>query len=529
MIESKQFLLRKVTGDQMVKSEQEVHDWFQKGQCKLGDFLYDFSQNKWFRLGDHPLNSFLTQKPTQPPEKKLIYFMAAGPMPLMQGPYSLREFQQKAQAREVCEGSWVFVEGDKEWRQVRAVKALLEMLTPMPSDIPAPPVSAATAIPVAIAPAAPPPQMALSAFSPPVPFDVPSGDEGEISLSTNPSLVIELSGASAPPAAPKPSSPPPSAAMVPPASAPPKMASAPAAPPMFAPEPMLQTSDPVSDPGEPGDHIEREEDPTMAFSMLGLSLEEDKKNAAAPAAPPAAPPKQASAPPPKPAMPGLPPKPPGKPVSFSEIPPTSAPTPAAADKDQGSYDGLTAEIPGDPIWMVKPANAEVVSGPFRFLDVVKFLEQGKISKNDKISKSGTNRFVKIQQQYEFNVKFSLETVIEHGVEKQKILIRRRHPRVPYIADVQVVSKHGLLTGSCVNISAGGILMEMSKAEFSLGDIIEVKILPALITKPITCKSMVIGRIPKIPPAFALKFEDLKNEDKEAIEFFVQEALKREMP
>jgi hypothetical protein len=39
---------------------------------------------------------------------------------------------------------------------------------------------------------------------------------------------------------------------------------------------------------------------------------------------------------------------------------------------------------------------------------------------------------------------------------------------------------------------------------------------------------VIGKIPKIPPAYALKFEDLKNEDKEAIEYDVQEMLKREM-
>jgi hypothetical protein len=45
---------------------------------------------------------------------------------------------------------------------------------------------------------------------------------------------------------------------------------------------------------------------------------------------------------------------------------------------------------------------------------------------------------------------------------------------------------------------------------------------------IACKSMVIGKIPKIPPGFALKFENLKPEDKEAIEFFVTESLKREM-
>ena len=60
------------------------------------------------------------------------------------------------------------------------------------------------------------------------------------------------------------------------------------------------------------------------------------------------------------------------------------------------------------------------------------------------------------------------------------------------------------------------------------EIIEVKILPGLISKAISCKALIIGKIPKIPPGYALKFEDLKKEDKEAIEFFVQESLKREM-
>ncbi len=71
-------------------------------------------------------------------------------------------------------------------------------------------------------------------------------------------------------------------------------------------------------------------------------------------------------------------------------------------------------------------------------------------------------------------------------------------------------------------------MEVPKAEFNLGEIIEVKILPGHITKPISCKALIIGKIPKAPPGYALKFEDLKPEDKEAIEFYVQETLKRDL-
>lgn len=427
MGESKRFLLRRATGDLRSEAEQEVRDWLLKGLGKPGDFLFDATSSKWTRLGEHPSVSSAFQKPAINIERRVIYYVPPGEgMPIPQGPFSIKEIQQKVQARDLSESTWVFVEGDKEWRQVRAVKALLDMLPAMPTDIPE----------MKEAPQAPP------AFN---------------GKQTNPSISIDLDAGAAP----------------------------------------------------EGD-IERE-DPTMAISTLGL-------NSGGPVVPP-----PALKPLPKAplaaAMPTPPPAATSAPAQSSLAPP---------DRDTGSFDGITAEIPTDPIWLVKPANAETVSGPFRFLDVVKFLEEGKITKNDKVSRVGANRFVRIQQQYEFNVKYSVETVVEGGVEKQKIFIRRRHPRVPYITGIQVMSKHGLLPGTCVNISAGGILMEMPKAEFNLGDIVELKILPGLIPRAISCKSLVIGRIPKIPPGYALKFEDLKKEDKEAIEHFVAEALKREM-
>lgn len=422
MSEEKRFVLRRLTGDVAAGTEQELKDWLQKGMAKPGDFVYDATAQKWNRLGDHPVLSGLSAKPAANPEKRVVYLLPVGAgMPMPIGPFSIKETQQRIQARDVSESSWVFVEGDKEWRQVKSVKALLDMLPPLPTDRPQPP---AASVPAAAS-------IAAEQNTGPTP-----------AIQTNPSIQVDMS---------------------------------------------LDL-----DVG-----VEREE-PTMAISALGLAS-------------------GVSASPPPPAMPKAP-----------------APAPAAAkpsiafEKDTEAFDGITAEIPIDPIWLVKPANAETISGPFRFLEVMKFLEEGRLTKNDKISKVGANRFVKIQQQYEFNVKYSVEMVVEGGIEKQKILIRRRHPRVPYITGIQVMCKHGLLPGTCVNISAGGILMEMPKADFNLGEIVELKILPGLIQRAISCKSLVIGRIPKIPPGYALKFEDLKNEDKEAIEFFVAEALRREM-
>lgn len=440
MSDGRRFLLRRLTGDLSGDTEQEVRDWLTKGLGKPGDFLFDASTSRWTRLGEYPALASLFTKPTANPEKRVVYILPPGAglaMPL--GPFSIKETQQKMQAREVSDSCWIFVEGDKEWRQVKAVKALLDMLPPLP-----------TAAPVSAAPAPSAP--------------VKAENTGGAPVQTSPSIHIDVAAAD--------------------------------------------------------DGIERE-DPTMSFSALGLSL-----TAASAPAELKRPTKPSIAPIPGAAAPVPPPTPARAPAPPPPVPPPAATAPK--DKDTGSFDGITAEIPTDPIWLVKPANAETTSGPFRFLEVVKYLEEGRLTKNDKISRVGANRFVKISQQYEFNVKFSLENVVEGGVEKQKIFIRRRHPRVPYITGIQVMSKHGLLPGTCVNISAGGILMEMPKADFNLGDIVELKILPGLIPKTISCKALIIGRIPKIPPGYALKFEDLKNDDKEAVEFYVAETLKREM-
>jgi hypothetical protein len=558
------FLLRKSTGDQPIASEAELRDALQRGQCKPADFLFDFAAGKWGRAGDHPaLAPLFAEKPAGVPDRRVIYFFAPGAAPGSppQGPYSTKEIQSRAQQRELCASTWVFVEGDKEWRQIKNVKILHDMLPPLPVDQPeavapapaaAPAMAAAPIAPPAAPPSAPPlaPPAAAPAMNP---GEEPPAFSLGLDSSAPPSAPAALSlslggGGAAPVAAPVNATPLPASAAPPEQEIPSNpsikldLGSGPTG---------VSAIDGNSPPGAPGGggdlddpHIEREE-VTMALDVMGLKLHSEH---ATPAAPPPKPPKPGIAPVPGSAPPA-PPKLPGAPGMAATLPPIAPPSPAGASgsglslgtppggtprppaappKPKEDFDGIVAEIPTDPIWLVKQASGETVSGPFRFLEVVKFLEEGKLTKNDKIARTGTKAFTKIGQQYEFNVKFSIESVVENGQEKQKILIRRRHPRVPYITGVQIVSKHGLLAGQCVNISAGGILMEAPKAEFNLGEIIEVKIMPGLIAKSITCKSLIIGKIPKIPPGYALKFEDLKNEDKEAIEFYVTETLKREM-
>ena len=242
---------------------------------------------------------------------------------------------------------------------------------------------------------------------------------------------------------------------------------------------------------------------------------------------------EAPVPPGRPAAPVPPPARAGNTKPKVPFPPgATAPTmvpplaPAGAIDDSGD-EGIVVEIPQGPIWLIKQERSERVTGPYSFQQVIDLLRTGQITKEDKISKQGTNRFAKIAQQYEFNVKYSVETVVEDGVERQKILIKRRHPRAAYMTDVHVMKVGRKWLGKCVNVSAGGILLESGDLEAALGDTVMIEIMPGAISRKISVSALVIGRIPKKPPGFALRFVDLKTEDKEAIEYFVMESLKKE--
>ena len=419
----KKFIVRSVSRDFLIDSERELQAMLLGGKVSPGDFMYDEEIKVWFRVGDYKSFAALAVKPNMQIDRKIIYFFPLNAV-IPQGPYSLKEIQQKIQEQQLSEHSWVMVDGDKDWRQVKNLKLLLDFLPKLPTDQPT------------IVATAPPDQKDSGL----IPIDMPEDN-------TDPTAEL---------------------------------------------------------------YVEKEEE-TKAISSLGLIHTPPPAPAQAKAEPPAM----------KPAMPPKPNIPAMKQKGAGE----------SAEKGKGEeqgFEGITAEISSSPIWMIKVSDSEAVAGPYKFLDIIRFLDEGRITRNDKISKVGTNRFVKIQQQYEFNVKYSIETVVVNGVEQQKILIRRRHPRVPYITGAQVVSRLGISAGNCMNISGGGILIEVPKVEFNLGEIIDVKLMPGLIPRTISCKALVIGKVSKTPPGYALKFEELKNEDKEAIEYFVTEALKREM-
>lgn len=608
------YLVRTRAGDHIAASEAQILEWLRQGHCSCGDFVFVEAEGKWKPISElGEIAPLFASRPTTKLEKPVITVFRLGyGRSLQQGPFTLSTVLDMLARGEVCAYSWIFVEGDKEWRQVKNVKILREAIPAAPkeaprfeltavagaageadndisfeslqsglgieSDTPSPGTSEPTQqsqpsivpLPEGVR-AEPPVQVAtktgaitktatltktvsramdealsqvLESNSPPeqparttagfmpTPDFAPSAGAGAAAVAyaleepaaASPaelSVKLEVS----PPASAVPAPAPKTAAARPPAAPP---VAPPAAPPVAPP-----AAPPATPPDDPKQRFEYrqqnaveeipEEEQTKAVSKLGLAEglapapDFQQHRATSPGFVPAP---DLTAPTPPPLRPAAkaPPKAAGK-----SVPPPSP----GAKGGEDSEEGIIVEIPQEPIWMIKQDKTDRLSGPYSFQEIIDLLGVGRLTKDDKISKQGTNRFCKIAQQYEFNVKHTIETVVENGVERQKILIKRRHPRVSYMTDVHVMKVGRKWLGKCVNISAGGILLESSDLEVALGEQVMIEIMPGLIPRKISVSALVIGKIPKKPPGFALRFTDLKVEDKEAIEFFVMEILKKE--
>lgn len=587
------FLVRTAAGDHLARSEAEILDWLRKGHCGPGDFVFSEQDSSWLAVCDLPLIApIFSAKPSAKVERPVITVFRLGRgKTLQEGPFTLSAVLEMLQAGDLCAASWIFVEGDTEWRQVKNVRVLREALRQPPKDQPRLDIGA-------VAPAEPlMPRQAPATLLPDKPPRTLAQElgveddsaEGHISLGieqnsdpgltkqSQPSIVPLPSGLiPAEPAAvptltktqtlirPLPSadtsepfpglSPEskqaPAVSFVPipdanPVPSPPKSDSDLYTVQLDVPMPALATTDlpnksvqgtgfdtstheviAIAAPMPPrnlenADDVPEEEQ-TKAFSKLGLA-QAVTVDPALVAIPPAAPIK-ASAPvrPPvlkqgktgKTAAPGV--------AGIASAAAVKVPPPP-----EEPFDGLTVEIPQDPIWLIKHDRSDRVSGPLTYQQVMDLLETKQLSRDDKISRSGTNRFNKISQQYEFNVQSSIETIVEGGVERQKILIKRRHPRVAYITEVYVSKIGRSWLAQCVNVSAGGILLESSEIDVELGDTVEIVMMPGEIERKISASALVIGKIPKRPPGFALRFLNLQRDDKEAIEYYVLNSLKKE--
>ena len=180
------------------------------------------------------------------------------------------------------------------------------------------------------------------------------------------------------------------------------------------------------------------------------------------------------------------------------------------------------ELPSEPIWYIKRTEDALgnSAGPYRFAKLISMLESGEVTRGDKISLNAEKGFIKIRDQFEFN--------INHKIEGGKVFIARKHFRVNYITEVAVelLDKSSFMCDT-LDISEGGAQLEAkNKVQLSVGDTLILSVLPGLIKKRIKIVAKVVRINSSNEAKFSVGFLHIDEKEKVLIQDFIRGALER---
>lgn len=189
------------------------------------------------------------------------------------------------------------------------------------------------------------------------------------------------------------------------------------------------------------------------------------------------------------------------------------------------------EIANDPIWILpaevtgKPGEPE----PMRYLDVLKLVQDGKISKKDPIKKVWDKQWSKLQDIYEFNATTIRKIVDVGGLKVEKIFVQRQYARAAYFAPVQMKAPGKDLRGTCTSISVGGCFVESSVANVQVKEVMSLKFVAGAIPLEFEVNAEVVCVLPKRPQGIGFKFVGLDPKVVDEIKSFVERYAKKMKP
>lgn len=186
------------------------------------------------------------------------------------------------------------------------------------------------------------------------------------------------------------------------------------------------------------------------------------------------------------------------------------------------------EVVNDPIWVLP----EEVTGkkgepePTRYLDIVRLLQEGKLTKKAPIRKVWDKNWQKIADVYEFNAQTVRKVVDVGGLRVEKIFIQRQNPRAAYFSPVQITFGEKEIRGTCTSISLGGCFIEMNIKEINLHDMMRLKFMAGAIPLEFEVDAESVFILPKKPQGIGFKFHGLEEEPAEEIKDFVERYISK---
>jgi len=180
-------------------------------------------------------------------------------------------------------------------------------------------------------------------------------------------------------------------------------------------------------------------------------------------------------------------------------------------------------ISNEPIWFVFREKNKF--GPYRYLDLVKLLQQNNCSPEDFVWKPSMSDWQKIRLTPEFSDKVLKKLAHLKTFSSEKVFLQRRFPRVPYDAEVILHDEHSVHFGNVRSLSEGGAFVQLEKVTHSKGDRLKIHFTPGDVGEPFNCIAEITQVKKDKPLGYNVKFIYLEESDRKRIASFANQQAK----
>lgn len=171
-------------------------------------------------------------------------------------------------------------------------------------------------------------------------------------------------------------------------------------------------------------------------------------------------------------------------------------------------------ISNEPIWFVYREKNKF--GPYRYLDLVRLLQQNNCSPDDFVWKPSMSDWQRIRQTPEFSEDVLKKMASMKAFSVEKVFLKRRFPRIPYDAEVILHDEHRVQFGSAKSLSEGGAFIALEKLGHSKGDRLKLHFTIGDLGDPFNCIAEITQVSKKPPQGYNVKFIYLEDGDRKRI-------------
>lgn len=186
--------------------------------------------------------------------------------------------------------------------------------------------------------------------------------------------------------------------------------------------------------------------------------------------------------------------------------------------------GESFEVSNEPMWLIKRDGE--AKGPYRFSDVLEWLDKGYLEKKTLIRKESEKIFSRLEKVYEFNTKIFTKMDKEGDALVKRFFIKRTDFRAPFYEVAKLEFKGNSFRAHCTSLSVGGCFIELKEFPqfLELGSVINCEIEADYLSHSIEVQMIVRNVSDGKPLGIGCQFLDLSNDEKDSIEEFVDSYL-----